>query len=63
MLAFNNVYQKDIFIIFHPQSHLPVHYSFLSYDKSFVTPQGKMLPEINDNIQMHLKKIIFPFWK
>lgn len=51
---------KGYFILFHPHSHLLMHYSFLSYDKSFVIPQGKTLFEINDNTQMNLKKNNFP---
>lgn len=48
-------------LFFFIHSHLPIHYSFLSYNKSFVTPQSKMLFKINDNTQMSLKKVIFPF--
>lgn len=56
-VSFQYCLLKEYFTIFH---QLPIHCTFLSYDKSFVTPQGKMLFEINVNTQMNLKRNHFP---
>lgn len=46
--------KRMLFFFIH--SHLPIHYSFPSYNKLFATLQGNMLFEINYNTQMNLKK-------
>lgn len=54
MLSLSSI-KRILFFFIH--SHLPIHYSFPSYNKLFVTPQRNMLFEINYNTQMNLKKL------